>query len=151
PGAADNGDVQWRRRAAVEERADLVPDQGGGEPELARLAGQSRLPAAMVFQPGEVAGQQTDKLAVIGGVHPPRPGNPSFYPMFHDRNAVATGGPGTRSARNASTGSSGCRPRIRSAMIRPVAGESWIPARKWPAATNAFSQPGIGPRNGIPS
>ena len=80
PGPADHGHVQGRFRLAIEERADDVANQGGREPELAGVAGQGRLAAAVVLQPGQIAGEQTDELSVIRGVHQPAPGLDPFYP-----------------------------------------------------------------------
>src|SRR5205085_7627992 len=83
-----------------------------------------------------------------GGVHGvrlilPAPGQ--------DRNAGRTGGAGGRSGRNGSNGTHGCSPVSASASTRPVAAESWMPDRKWPAATHRLSNPGTRPIDGRPS
>ena len=63
-------------------------------------------------------------------------------------------GPAGRAAGRGGRCSSGTvvgRPSSSSVITRPVAGESWMPARKWPAATKRLSQPGTAPRKGRPS
>ena len=151
PGPADDGNVNGRRGLPFEERADGIAHEGSRETKLPRLAAQCGLAATVVFKPAEIAGEKTDELAMIGGVHQPAPGLATFYRRNQDWKAIGPGWAGGRSGRKAATGKDAGRSMSKSAITRAVAGESWIPARTCPVATNALRQSAIRPMTGNPS
>src|SRR5262249_60161221 len=91
-------------------------------------------------------------LALLAPLTPSeQPGSPSAGEPAHDRKGGFAPVSGVRSSRNASSGTLVGRPSKSSAITWPVPIDSWTPARKCPAATNALSHPGTGPMNGSPS
>src|SRR5262249_5926004 len=138
---------------------------GPGEPRAERMrASCGVLPEPLTIQKytipvalGVGNGQEGQNvcvalLALLAPLTPSeQPGSTSAGEPAHDRKAGFAPVSGVRSSRNASSGTLVGRPSKSSAITWPVPIDSWTPARKCPAATNALSHPGTGPMNGSPS